>query len=196
MSTRPSAGQVLVDVDEAGHAASGSLRIGEAAKTCGVTTRTLRYWQEIGLLTPGGHREGGERLYTGAEVERAARIKELQGLLGFSLSEIRQVLEIEDNLDRLRSAYRASASPDNQLRFVTDAIDANEKLLARLEDAFERIKTFRDETATRTRRLHRRAKELEAEMSKSAADVSSAVDVSSAAEGSQSRRRRGLGGER
>lgn len=144
-----------------------ALRIGEAARACATTTRTLRYWHEIGLLTPSGQRDGGERLYSPADVERAGRIKELQDLLGFSLSEIRAVMETEDVVDRLRKAYKADARPELQHRLLTDAIEANDRLMARLDTTLERIRSFRDERARKARRMRARARELEAEITRS-----------------------------
>ena len=84
------------------------LRIGEVAKLTGLTTRTLRYWEELGLIRPSGYRGGGERLYSPTDMARVTRIRDLQELLGFSLAEVRVVLETEDVdvLDRLRSEYR------------------------------------------------------------------------------------------
>jgi len=140
---------------------AGTMRIGEAAKACGVTTRTLRYWQEMGLLTPGGQREGGERLYTESEVARAARIKELQGLLGLSLAEIREVLDTENVLESIRTAYRATVRPELQRQLVSDAMEANDRLLARLNDSLQRITAFRDERTARAKRLRARARELD-----------------------------------
>ena len=137
------------------------LRIGEAAKLCGVTTRTLRYWEELGLLVPSGQRLGTERVYSGAEVERAQRIRELQELVGFSLAEIRVVLETEDVLDKLRSAYKANARADLQRRLLASAIDANDQLVARLDDTLDRVKAFRDERVAKARRLQARAAELD-----------------------------------
>jgi DNA-binding transcriptional MerR regulator len=139
------------------------LRIGEAAKLCGVTTRTLRYWEELGLLVPSGQRLGTERVYSGAEVERAQRIRELQELVGFSLAEIRVVLETEDVLDKLRSAYKTNARADLQRRLLASAIDANDRLVARLDDTLDRVKAFRDERVAKAGRLQARAAELDKE---------------------------------
>jgi DNA-binding transcriptional MerR regulator len=61
-------------------------RIGEVAKLTGVTTRTLRYWEELELLQPSSYRTSGERLYSPADVARVNRIRNLQELLGFSLA--------------------------------------------------------------------------------------------------------------
>jgi DNA-binding transcriptional MerR regulator len=92
--------------------------IGELAQRTGVTTRTLRYWEELGLIRPSGHRGGGERLYLPADMARVTRIRDLQELLGFSLAEVRMVLETPDAdaLDRVRSEYRwGDAGPARRL---------------------------------------------------------------------------------
>jgi DNA-binding transcriptional MerR regulator len=141
-----------------------TVRIGKVARLCGVTTRTLRYWEEIGLVAPSGQRHGSERVYSGSEVERAQRIRELQVLLGFSLAEIRVVLETEDVLDKLRSAYKATARAEIQRQLLVEAIDANDTLVARLDDTLARVKNFRDERVATAKRMRARAAELDAEI--------------------------------
>ena len=135
-------------------------RIGEVAKLTSVTTRTLRYWEQMGLLAPRGHRGAGERFYSDAEIHRVRRIKELQELLGFSLAEVKVVLETEDVLDRLRDAYHADPKPAHRLQVVERAIEANDRLLGRLDDTLARIQAFRDERAVKARRLRSVAADL------------------------------------
>ncbi len=147
------------------------LRIGEVAKLCGVTTRTLRYWEEIGLVAPSEQRHGTERVYASSEVERAKRIRELQSIMGFSLAEIRVVLETEDVLDKLRHAYRAHARPELRRRLLTDAVEANDKLVARLDDTLERIKAFRDERVAKAARLRVKEAELDTEIAHTQTDT-------------------------
>jgi DNA-binding transcriptional MerR regulator len=144
--------------------AAPTMRIGEVAKLCGVTTRTLRYWEEIGLLAPSEQRHGSERVYAGSEVERARRIRELQSLMGFSLAEIGVVLETEDVLDKLRHAYKANARPELQRQLLTNAMEANDKLVARLDDTLARIKAFRDERMAKAKRLRAREQELDGKL--------------------------------
>jgi MerR family transcriptional regulator, repressor of the yfmOP operon len=138
-----------------------TLRIGEVARLCGVTTRTLRYWEEIGLLAPSEQRHGSERVYAGSEVERAQRIRELQAHMGFSLAEIRVVLETEDVLDKLRTAYKANARPELQRDLLGNAIEANDDLVARLDETLLRVTAFRDERVAKAKRMRERAAELD-----------------------------------
>lgn len=131
-------------------------RIGEVAKLTGVTTRTLRYWEELELLQPSSYRTSGERLYSPADVARVNRIKNLQELLGFSLAEVRTVLGTEevDVLDRVRSELSAgNLDPQRHRELLDEGIVANDQLLARLDDTLARIQAFRDERAGTAIRL-------------------------------------------
>ena len=81
--------------------------------------------------------------------------------MGFSLAEIGVVLETEDVLDKLRSAYKASARPELQRDLLANAMEANDKLVARLDDTLARIRAFRDERVAKAGRLRARAAELD-----------------------------------
>lgn len=80
--------------------------IGAAAAQAGVSERALRYYQQLGLITPSGLTPGGMRRYSDEDLARVARIKELQSLLGLNLDEIAVVLRNEDRLAEIRMAYR------------------------------------------------------------------------------------------
>ena len=86
---------------------------------------------------------------------RVTRIRDLQELLGFSLAEVRVVLDTEDIdvLDRVRSEYRwpgpTTAGPEHRRQLLDEAIEANDKLLVRLDNTLARIGAFRDERAPR-----------------------------------------------
>jgi DNA-binding transcriptional MerR regulator len=83
------------------------LGIGDAAARLGVSERALRYYQQLGLLTPSGRTPGGLRRYSADDLARVERIRELQLLLGFNLDEIKTVLDSEDRLVELREEYRS-----------------------------------------------------------------------------------------
>ncbi len=140
------------------------LRIGEVAKLTGLTTRTLRYWEELGLIRPSSYRGRGERLYSSADMARVLRIKDLQELLGFSLAEVGVVLDTEDiaTLDRVRSELRwGDSSPRERRELLEEAIEANDKLLSRLDNTLARIGAFRHERATKAVRLRELRDEIE-----------------------------------
>jgi MerR family transcriptional regulator, repressor of the yfmOP operon len=142
------------------------LRIGEVAKLTGLTARTLRYWEELELLTPSGHRDSGERVYLPSDLARVSRIRDLQDLLGFSLAEVRAVLDADDVgvLDRVRSEWRATTDmpPARQRELLDEAIAANDHLLERLAQTQARIQSFVDEQAAKAIRLRDRRAALEA----------------------------------
>jgi len=139
-------------------------RIGEVAKLTGVTTRTLRYWEELELLQPSSYRTSGERLYSPADVARVNRIRNLQELLGFSLAEVRTVLGTEDVdvLDRVGSELKAGdLSPTRHRELLDQAIVANGQLLARLDETLGRIQAFRDERSATAARLRENRQRLD-----------------------------------
>ncbi len=141
-------------------------RIGEVAKLTGLTTRTLRYWEEIGLVAPSSHGTSGDRHYTATDMARVTRIRDLQKLLGFSLAEVRVVLDTEevDVLDRVRSEFRSGdPSPARQRELLDEAIAANDQLLARLDDTLTRIEAFRAERLSSAARLRARLDTLESD---------------------------------
>lgn len=83
------------------------LRIGEVAGLTNTTPRTIRYYEEIGLL-PGasGRAQGEHRCFTRADVERVREIVRVRDLLGLSLDELAKVVESEDALGALIERVR------------------------------------------------------------------------------------------
>ena len=130
-----------------------SLRIGEAAAAAGVSTRTLRYYEQRGLLTPSEHSEGGERRYDDVAVERLRRIRELAHLLGADLEEIRSVLTAEDRLADIRVAYRTPGQSQRRQRELLDeALAVRTDLLERVTDRIAGLKAL--QTDLRARMAH------------------------------------------
>ena len=72
-------------------------QIGEVAERVGLSLRTVRHYDEAGLVVPSGRTPGGFRLYTDDDIERLALIKRMKPL-GFSLDEMRELLALRDRL--------------------------------------------------------------------------------------------------
>ena len=85
------------------------LRIQEVAAALGLTARTIRYYEELGLLTPAARSSGDYRLYDDDDVERLRFIEGLRDEAGFSLTESSQMLEDEAARARNRDRFRATS---------------------------------------------------------------------------------------
>jgi MerR family transcriptional regulator, repressor of the yfmOP operon len=103
------------------------LQIGEVADRTGVTQRTLRFYEERGLLKPPSRMEGGFRLYSDEDVDRVEQIKRLQSLLGLTLAEIKDMVEAEEVKSELRQTYRPDLDIGERARRMTRAIEVTEK---------------------------------------------------------------------
>ncbi len=134
-----------------GSADDAGLRIGDVAARAGVSTRTLRYYEELGLLEPSGRTAGGERRYRADDIVRLERIIECKDLLGMNLEEIRLLLSSRARLDELRVAYRANAdSPANEAKerrraILEEALALQTSLVERMDAKLARLAAFRAE---------------------------------------------------
>jgi MerR family transcriptional regulator, repressor of the yfmOP operon len=103
--------------------AEKSLRIGEVAELTGTTPRTIRYYEEIGLLPGAEDRtQGKHRAYTQADIERIKEIVRLRDLLGLSLEQLSALLEAESARAELRREYRATDDADAQRRILEQSL--------------------------------------------------------------------------
>jgi len=103
-----------------------ALQIGEVAERTGVTQRTLRFYEEKGLLKPPTRMEGGFRLYSEADIHRVERIKSLQQLLGFTLAEIKEMVNADEVMMQLRAEYRPEAGLTQKRTQLMQAIEVTE----------------------------------------------------------------------
>ncbi len=129
------------------------LRIQEVAEEVGTTTRAIRYYEEVGLLEPAARSEGAYRLYDASDVERLRFIRGLRDDAGFSLAQIRQLLEDEAARERNRQQLRATDDPTERRALLGDALERVERQIATLREKAERLATMIDEAEERRRHL-------------------------------------------
>jgi DNA-binding transcriptional MerR regulator len=96
-------------------------QIGEVADRLGVSPRTIKYYEELGLVAPEERSPGGFRLYGHSDLERLERILRLKGM-GFSLAAIREFLAVRDAAQE--------ATRDAILKETTGHLKAREQELA------------------------------------------------------------------
>ena len=99
------------------------LRIHEVAALLGLTSRAIRYCEEVGLLEPAARSEGSYRLYDEDDVERLRFIKGLRDDAGFSLAEIGRLLEDEVARARNRVRFRSSRDVSERRTILDDALE-------------------------------------------------------------------------
>lgn len=99
------------------------LRIQEVAAETGLTTRAIRYYEELGLLEPAARSDGAYRLFDASDLERLRFIKELRDDAGFSLAQVGQLLEDEAARERNRERFRATRDTDERRAVILDARD-------------------------------------------------------------------------
>jgi MerR family transcriptional regulator, repressor of the yfmOP operon len=135
-------------------------RIGEAAERVGVTTRTIRYYEELGLLGAAARTKGAHRIYTESDITRLEELIRLRDLLGLTLEELVGLAEAEEARAALRDQWEASASDRERARIVEAAIPLIERQLELVRGRQQRLSEFADQLSEKLRSLHARRGEL------------------------------------
>jgi DNA-binding transcriptional MerR regulator len=141
---------------------AAGLRIGEVAKRVGTTPRTIRYYEEIGILPIEGGRESGRhRLYGEREVQRLSDALRLKELLGVSLDELRELLEAEDARAALREEWqRSEPGVDRRREMLTESLRLIDRQLALVRRRRDEIAALEGELAAKRSLVMGRLREL------------------------------------
>ena len=116
-----------------------SMQIGEIAQRTELSLRTLRHYDEVGLLRPSGRSEGGFRLYTEEDLAKLLVIRRMKPL-GFTLEEMVQVMRHIEVLRSAQDGPQGSAVTGSE-----DATEAREHLGATLDEAYSRRDKLRNQ---------------------------------------------------
>ncbi|HEX2754815.1 MAG TPA: MerR family transcriptional regulator [Candidatus Limnocylindrales bacterium] len=130
------------------------LRIQEVAEETGLTPRSIRYYEERGLLRPAARSEGAYRLYDASDLEQLRLIKGLRDDAGLSIADIGQILEDEESRRRTRAALKATDDPVERRRILLERLASIEGLHGRLNAKLARLQAMFDDVEARRGRLH------------------------------------------
>ncbi|HET7590068.1 MAG TPA: MerR family transcriptional regulator [Solirubrobacterales bacterium] len=142
---------------------SGELRIGEVAKLAGTTPRTIRYYEEIGLLPSGGGRQpGAHRTYAEVDVERLTELLRLKSLLGLSLEELKELVEAEGARAELRREWHGGVEdPVRRRQILEQSLAYIARQLELVRRRREEIAELETELVARRRRVRHLLREAE-----------------------------------
>ena len=129
------------------------LRIQDVAADTGLTTRAIRYYEEIGLLEPAARSDGAYRLFDASDLERLRFIRSLRDDAGFSLAQIGQLLEDEKARERNRRRFRTSGDETERRALVLDASARVDRQIAILETKRARLDAMIEDARARRRHL-------------------------------------------
>jgi DNA-binding transcriptional MerR regulator len=137
---------------------SKGLRIGDVAQRAGTTPRTIRYYEEIGLLPPADERvAGAHRTYAESDVERLTGLLQLKSLLGLSLEELKELQAAEDARAVRRQEWTKGVTSIKRRRDILTAslghLDRQLELVQRRRDEIARFESELDERAANVRKL-------------------------------------------
>lgn len=122
------------------------LRIDEVAKLTGLTKRTIRYYEEIGLIAP-GRTQGGYRLYGERDIEQLRKVLVAKEVLGFSLQELLQYMNLSDSIQQHKSNYRSTSDRDMRKSELMQIADGLRQEMDMIDQKMKRMEQFKQELA-------------------------------------------------
>jgi DNA-binding transcriptional MerR regulator len=138
--------------------------IGAVAREVGLTPRAIRFYQEAGLLHPAVRVKGSGRLFDASDVQRLHDIKRMREAIGFSIAEIRELLDTDEVRQRLRERYRGTTDAAVHAQVIREAIALSETRLSIVEHKLAQVAAARDQEAARLERLRRMLLETEGDV--------------------------------
>ena len=140
-----------------------SYRIGKVAERLGVTTRTIRYYEELGLLGSGTKRsKGAHRLYGEADIAHLQEVLRLRDLLGLTLESIVDLAEAEEARAALRDEWEHDPSDADRLRIIDAATPLIERQLELVRERQKTLAKFAGDLKDRLKLIDEIRAELEA----------------------------------
>lgn len=134
-----------------------TMRIGEVAELTGTTPRTIRYYEEIGLLGYEPAREQGKhRAYTQADVDRVREVLRLRDLLGLSLEQLAQLVDAETARAEIRRELETTEDPDRRRTLREQALTHIASQLELVRKRLTELKALERELSQKQRLVRER----------------------------------------
>jgi DNA-binding transcriptional MerR regulator len=146
------------------------LKIEDVARETGLTKRAIRYYEEIGLFQPSQRSDSGYRLYTEEDVQELKRVVDIKEVLGFSLQEIQQFLELGKRIEAYRREYSQATDPSVKRQDIKEIREALEQQLEMVEAKMKKMVAFQQEVRNMLTQLQQIEETMEREGEKRGLD--------------------------
>lgn len=114
------------------------------AKRSGLTKRTIRFYEEIGLLSSPKRTEGGVRLYSEDDLEELERVISAKEVLGFSLQELQQFMETSKHLEMHKEGYLLSLDKKERKEKLEDIQHMLDEQMRMIDEKIEKFQSFKE----------------------------------------------------
>lgn len=141
-----------------------NLKIDDVARQSGLSKRTIRYYEEIGLLESPPRSSGGTRLYSQKHVEFLKKMTTIKEVLGFSLQELQHFLSLRDTFEREREIYRQEKNPRSRKAKLEEICHSLNDQIQVIEEKVEKIQSVKSELVSIRDRAQVRIEELNKEL--------------------------------
>jgi DNA-binding transcriptional MerR regulator len=138
-------------------------KIEDAAAKTGLTKRTIRYYEELGLIETLDRTEGGMRLYSEEDIERLNKIILAKEVLGFSLVELQQFVQMNETIDQYRHSVRSTEDKVERMQKFVEIAEVFHREIEMIDLKMQRMNTFKEELLTLSGRVQAAINKLEQE---------------------------------
>ena len=137
------------------------MQIGEIAERTGLTQRTLRFYEERGLLQPATRLEGGFRLYTEDDLRRVERIARFRNVLKLSIPETKRMIDAEEAITEIGQQARQESDIEAKRQQLLQAVELLEREEQLLNEKVEQLQVLGAEWRAKLDRYRQRLEQLE-----------------------------------
>jgi DNA-binding transcriptional MerR regulator len=137
------------------------MQIGEIAERTGLTQRTLRFYEERGLLQPATRLDGGFRLYTQDDLRRVERIASFRNVLKLSIPETKRMIEAEEAISEIGQQARQESDVEAKRQQLLQAVELLEREEHLLNEKIEQLQALGSEWRAKLERYRQRLEQLE-----------------------------------
>lgn len=139
------------------------MQIGELAERTGLTQRTLRFYEERGLLQPATRLEGGFRLYTQDDLRRVERIARFRNVLKLSIPETKRMIEAEEAIEEISQQAKQESDVTAKRQQLLQAVELLEVEERMLNEKVEQLQILGAEWRAKLERYRQRLTQLAAQ---------------------------------